>query len=363
MPIRTADAFRAILILALLPMLGACAQLAYYAQLAQGQVQVLAKRESIDKIIGDESRDAKLRERLRMVKLARRFAVDQLALPDNQSYSQFTALDRPYVLWNVLATPELSLKAVESCFPIAGCLAYRGYYQKQDALKQVVALRDQGYDADWVGVPAYSTLGWFDDPLLSSMMHWGDDALIATLFHELAHQQLFVRNDTAFNESFASFVEQEGLRQFLAAQGRSDAAARLRRKQRRQFAALVLDARHRLSEGLDNPQMSKAEKRDFKQEVFRQLRGDYLRWRDQQWNGSTRYDFWFERPLNNARLLPFELYDGWVESFERLFQDSGHQWPRFHAAAKALGKRSPQQRTQALRRLKQSAASARIKPQ
>lgn len=337
-------------------LLGGCASLGYYAHLARGQIQLLNAREPIARIVGDESRDPELRRRLSGVLDARRYAIEQLHLPDNGSYTRYAELDRPYVLWNVLATPEFSLAPVQSCFPISGCVAYRGFYDRERAERYAQGLREQGHDVEIGGVPAYSTLGWFDDPVLSSMMHWSDAILIGTVFHELAHQQLYVQDDTAFNESFARFVEDEGLRQYLGARAGDDAAARQQRSRESQFRQLALDTRDRLDAIYRQP-LSVEAMRTAKAAEFDRLRTEFAALRDGQWNGARDYDGWFKRALNNASLLPFGLYDEWVPAFATLYQQAQGDWKAFYAASAALGREPIEARRETMHRLRRQAAS------
>lgn len=345
---------RALLALALTQLAG-CSALGYYAHLANGQMDLLARRERIDWIIEDPKRDAELRRRLALVLDARRFAIDTLGLPDNGSYTRYADIGRAYVVWNVFVTPEFSLEPIESCFPLAGCLAYRGYYDKAYAQEQAKALRDKGYDVDIGGVPAYSTLGWFDDPVLSTMMRWSDANLIGTVFHELAHQRLFVKNDTTFNESYARFVEQQGLRDFFAA-GRIGAAVDSQTDRRReaQFVGLVVAARKRLA-GIYSQPLSPEAMREQKAQAFAQLRRDYQALREREWNGDRDYEGWFQRDLNNASLLPVGLYDEWVPAFSALYTQAGRDWTRFHDACAELGRLDAVQRKQRLAELQASA--------
>lgn len=331
-------------------LLSGCAHLGYYAQLAKGQMELLSRREPIAEVVGNPQRDPELRRRLALVLDARSFAVTRLALPDNASYTLYADLGRPYALWNVMATPEFSLEPVESCFLIAGCVAYRGHYSLARAQAQVEDLRRQGYDVDIGGVPAYSTLGWFDDPVLNTMMHWSDAVLIGTVFHELAHQRLYVQDDTTFNESYARFVEQQGLREYFRAGPMDATQSAAQRERERQFTRLVLDARARLATLYALP-LSPEAMRIQKAEVFAQLRADYAKLRDEQWHGAQEYDGWFARDLNNASLLPFGLYDESVPAFERLFEDSAHDWKAFHEASRALGALPRKERRARLREL------------
>lgn len=313
-------------------------------------MDLLSRREPIADVVDDRDRDPELRRRLALVLDARGFASHTLALPDNPSYTLYADLGRPYALWNVMATPEFSLEPVESCFLVAGCVAYRGHYSQARAQAQVAALRAQGYDVDLGGVPAYSTLGWFSDPVLSTMLHWSDAVLVGTVFHELAHQRLYVQDDSAFNESYARFVEQAGLRAYFSAGQVDPAEGAAQRRREAQFTRLVLAARERLAVLYAQP-LSPEAMRARKAEEFAKLRSDYADLRDREWAGAKDYDSWFARELNNASLLPFGLYDQWVPAFERLFADAGEDWMAFHEASRALGslpKRTRRARMQAL---------------
>lgn len=320
-----------------------CAQLGYYTQLARGQMELLSKRERIADIVGNPERDPELRRRLALVLDARRFAIATLSLPDNASYTLYADLGRPYALWNVMATPEFSLEPIESCFLIAGCVAYRGHYSRARADSQVEALRAQGYDVDIGGVPAYSTLGWFDDPVLSTMLHWSDEVLIGTVFHELTHQKFYLKGDTAFDESLATFVEGEGLRQYLAARKQPSDAHRLYKQRQQQFVALMLGAREQLGEIYAAP-FSTDDKGARKQAVFDALEHNYRALRDGAWQGFAGYDRWFDGGLNNAKLLPFGLYELWTPAFAAIYAQAGERWPAFYQAVAELAKLAEPQR-------------------
>ena len=339
--------------LALALSLTGCTTAGYYWQLARGQVQLLSSRESIAGIVSDPKRDPKLRERLSQLQQARHFASETLRLPDNGSYTLYADLKRDYVVWNVFATPEFSLDAVESCFPIAGCLAYRGYFSQEGADAQAARLKAKGYEVEVGGVPAYSTLGWFDDPVINTMMRWSDAHLIGTLFHELAHQRLYVKNDTAFNESFASFVEEQGRRDYLALNevpGIDEAAELRREKRSREFVELILSTRDQLRTLYAQPLEADA-MRQSKQAVFDDLQARYRVLRDDTWGGYAGYDSWFAEPLNNARLLPFGLYDQWVPAFATLWREQNRDWAAFYEAAALLGALSPKERQAKLQAL------------
>ncbi|MDT8926967.1 aminopeptidase [Pseudomonas taiwanensis] len=317
-------------------LLNGCSSLGYYGQLAEGQWQLLNARTPVAQVIADPATTPRLRARLEHAEQARAFASEHLKLPDNGSYRVYANLGRPFVVWNVFATPELSLQPVTHCFPIAGCVAYRGYYRQGAARGAAAVMRRDGMDVYVGGVEAYSTLGWFDDPILSSMVGWGDERLAALIFHELAHQRVYVKDDTEFNESFATFVEQEGSRQWHVARG----FATIRDgqvKQRDQFTRLVLASRERLQAIYAGP-LDDAHKRIAKQAEFERLRREYRVLRDTQWSGDKRYDAWVYGPMNNAKLLPVGLYDQWVPAFAALFDDVGGDWARFYGRVEALGR-------------------------
>jgi predicted aminopeptidase len=329
--------------------LNGCASVSYYGQLASGQLQLLRAREPVSKVIADPGRDQLLRAHLIQSQKARTFASQQLQLPDNQSYRLYADIGRPFVVWNVFATPEFSLTPQNHCFPIAGCVAYRGYYSQSAARGEAALQRLQGMDVSIGGVEAYSTLGWFNDPIISSMMAWGDERLATLIFHELAHQRFYVKDDTEFNESFATFVEQEGTRQWRAFRGLApDSGAQV--QQRDQFIQLVLDTRTRL-ERLYTLPLPADKMRQRKADEFERLRGEYRQLRDSQWPGDKRYDAWINAPMNNARLLPFGLYDQWVPAFAALFRQVGGDWMKFYAAVEKLGALPVAERKAALKRL------------
>lgn len=324
---------QALVALPLAVSLGGC----YYGHLLMGQADILRARTPIAEVIADEQADPELRRRLEMVQEARRFAVERLGLPDSGSYKSYVALDRPFALWNVFVTEEFSLAAEEWCAPLYGCFAYRGFYDEARARDYAARLSRQGMDVHVAGVSAYSTLGWFRDPVLSSMMRWDDAVLVATIFHELAHEQYYLRGDTAFNESYATFVEEEGLRQWALSRGESlPEAVQQRRRRQEDFVALITTARERLkalyAEELDAETM-----RSRKADAFAQLREDYRALRDSAWDGWSGYDQWFDSYLNNAKLLPVGLYHQWVPAFESLFIEVGGEWADFHEEVSRIG--------------------------
>ena len=336
-------------------LLNGCSSIAYYSQLASGQWRLVEAREPVSEVIADPHSDLKLREQLIGSQQARDFASEHLRLPDNQSYRLYVDIGRPFVVWNVFATPEFSLDPQTHCFPIAGCVAYRGYYSKSDARGAAALEKQRGMDVYIGGVEAYSTLGWFNDPILSSMIDWDDGRLATLIFHELAHQRFYVKDDTEFNESFATFVEQEGTRQWRAARGLPPVDVDLAR-QRDQFTQLVLDTRGRLKTLYTRPLAADA-MRAAKRAEFERLRHDYRVLRDNQWGGVGRFDAWVNGPMNNAKLLPFGLYDQWVPAFEVIFKQVGGNWTMFYQQVERLGGLPRSERKKAL----ETAAAARLR--
>jgi len=330
-------------------LLNGCSSAGYYGQLAAGQWELLQARRPVTKVMADPATSVPLRARLEYAQQARAFATQQLKLPDNRSYTMYADLGRPYVVWNVFATPELSLQPVTHCFPIAGCVAYRGYYRQGAALGAAALMRQQHLDVYVGGVETYSTLGWFDDPILSSMMGWGEERLATLIFHELAHQRVYVQDDTAFNESFASFVEQQGTRQWRLSRGLA-ATGDDHGPQREQFIRLVLATRARLQALYAAPTDDQT-KRLAKRAEFERLRRDYHSLRDGPWGGDRRYDAWVYGPMNNAKLLPFGLYDQWVPAFSVLFRQVEGDWERFYERVGQLASLPLAARTAALQGL------------
>lgn len=318
---------------AVLPLTGC-----YLMQAAGGQMAIAAKREPIAKVLADASTPPQLRTRLEYVNAARDFASHELGLPDNDTYRSYADLGRPYVVWNVFAAPEFSVEPRHWCFPIAGCVVYRGYFSEAAAERYARRLRRRGDDVSIGGVAAYSTLGHFKDPVLSTMLGWSDAQLAATLFHELAHQVLYVPGDSSFNESFATVVEEAGLERWLAARQRSQDLAvwQEQRERQSQFIALLLKARDKLRT-LYESVLPDDEKRSRKQYEFGELKLEYVQLR-QQWHGYGGYDRWFERTLTNAHLVSAATYYGCVPGLRRVLSEAGGDLPRFFDAAKQLAR-------------------------
>ena len=332
--------------LALLSLSG-CAPLGYYGQAIGGHFSVLGRTRPIDELLADASTAPETKQKLERVIAIREFATRELGLPDNDSYRHYADLERPFVTWNVFAAPELSLKPMEWCFPFAGCVAYRGYFAHDDAEQEAERLRSAGYDVHVGGVAAYSTLGWFDDPLLNTMIRRAEPELAGLIFHELAHQKIYVRDDTAFNESFAMTIEREGVRRWLAAH---DAPAKYgayleRHRRRDEFVALTLRYRGRL-EALYQSTQSDADKRISKQVLFDALRNEY-RQQKQRWGGYAGFDGWMEN-LNNAKFISIGLYNDHVAAFEALLAHQRGDLAAFYQTVEKLAQQPRDARDAAL---------------
>lgn len=334
-------------------MLAGCAQFKYYFQAAQGQYALWSDARPIEDWLGDPGTDPKLKGRLEKALLIRRFAVKELGLPDNASYKNYAALKRPYVLWNVVATPELSLRPIQWCFPIAGCVSYRGYYSKEDAQAYADELRAEGNDVQVGGVPAYSTLGWFSDPLLSSFIHYSDAELARMVFHELAHQVVYVPGDTRFNEAFATAVEEAGVHRWLELYG-NDAMreAYTRYSARRQdFLALLVKHRQLLATNYAR-KASVKKKREEKARIIAALKAEYQVIKAASWGGYAGYDRFFAEPISNAHLASVATYNDFLPGFRALLAQE-KTFPRFYAAVQGMTNLSSSERTARLQLLGQ----------
>lgn len=325
MPIR-----RALVLLLLLISFSGCNSPVYYMHAISGQLDVLAKRRPVEDVLADPATPTKVRQQLELVQRLQAFATQELKLPDNHSYRSYADLERPFAAWNVFATPELSLEPRKWCFVIAGCIAYRGYFAREKAEQFAAHLMEQGYDVYIGGVPAYSTLGWFNDPLLNTFIHRSEAGLAGLLFHEIAHQVAYVSDDTAFNESFATVVELEGVKRWFERLGTAQQAETYRRnlERREEFTALVLKHRDRLKEvyASNRPEH---EKRSAKTRIFADLRQEYAALKAQS-EGYAAFDGWFAQDLNNAHLTAIGLYHQHVAAFQKLLAQQNGDLAAFY---------------------------------
>lgn len=318
----------------------------YYWQAIGGQIELLRKRQPIEEVIADESTDPQVRATLARIETMRRFAVDELLLPSNDSYTSYVALDRPYVVWNVVATQEFSIDPERWCFPFAGCVAYRGYFDREAAERFAAKLAADGLDVHSGGSSAYSTLGYFDDPVLSTMVAGGEQYVASLLFHELAHQRLYVKSDSEFSEAFAMVVEEVGTERWLAKYGAPGDLERYRtrRKRRAQFGELITAQQARLR-ALYASGASPEQLRAGKAQAFETLRQEYEGLKA-VW-GSGDYDAWFAQPLNNATLASVATYTRWLPALRARLEKVGLQ--AFYADAAELAELDSAERAARLR--------------
>jgi predicted aminopeptidase len=336
-------AMRAVLVCLVLAGLPACGTL-YVAQAARGQWEVLHDRRPIPAVMADERTSATVRARLVAVAEARDFATQQLALPDNKSYRSYADVGRTFVVWNVVAAPEFSIEPLQWCFPIAGCVAYRGYFAEHNADKFAAGLKKRGFDVVVEGVPAYSTLGRFADPVLNTMLVYGDRELAAIIFHELAHQLIYVAGDSEFNEAFAVTVEETGLARWLEFKGRSAELADYRAERARDFDFNLLIARRRTELAhLYAAKLPPDVMRARKEAQFAILSQD-MRDLEQHQGVSSGYEEWIKEGLNNAHLASVATYFDCVPGFERLLARENGDLPRFYTAVRVLVKKSEAER-------------------
>ncbi len=310
--------------------LSGCASLGYYSQSVVGHGKLMLARKPVDKVIA--SAEQPLKSQLELSQRLRVFAVQELGLPDSKSYSSYVALKREYPVWNVVAAPEYSLVAKKWCYPVIGCASYRGYFSLSAAQRYAQKLEKQGFETVVGGASAYSTLGWFSDPLLPSMMRYGDADLAETLFHELAHQQLYINGDSDFNEAFATVVGETGAQRWLSAQRPQELNAYSQKlKARQQFYALVETAKLALTRVYESL-LTDSDKERAKHATFAKLKQDYQALKNQEWNGQPLFDRWFDTEINNARLVAFTTYRDQAPKLTELLRQCDDDLERFYWA-------------------------------
>ena len=313
-----------------------CESFRYYGQAIQGHYKILEERQPISEIIEDPDSPVNLRERLAFILEVREFAEKELRLPVKNNYLTYVDLQRPYVVWNVFAAPELSLTPKTWCYPVAGCAAYRGYFSKENARQYADELTEQGYDVYVTGVTAYSTLGWFDDPVLSTFLQFSEAQSAALIFHELAHQVLYVKGDTVFNESFATAVEQEGLQRWLTATqaARSYRGYLKNYYRQKQFIQLIMHYRGKL-ETLYRSNVPALEKRAGKASIFSELQNEFEGLKTAE-NGFSVYDNWMNYSLNNAKIASVTAYHDFVPAFNKMLTANEGDLNRFYQECRKL---------------------------
>lgn len=332
-------------------LIAGCTSIAYYAQAVEGQAKLMAGTRPIPEVVSDNATDPKLRQQLEKVIAIREFASSELALPNNGSYRSYADLGRPFVVWNVFAAPEFSVEPQQWCMLFIGCVNYRGYYDKNNADRFASELSQEGTDTYVAGVPAYSTLGHFNDPVLNTFLRFGDTEVAHIIFHELAHQLVYADGDSAFNESFATAVENEGIRRWLSRSGSPERLRDFEAQQERnaQFHRLVEDSRDKLRV-IYASSLAPDAKRHAKTEVFTEMKRTYAVLKA-GWGGHGDYDRWFSQPLNNATMGSVALYTQWVPAFQALLEHEGGSLPRFYQRVAALAHLPKTERSTALNQL------------
>ena len=361
----------AVLVLAGLGVSG-CHTLGFYSQAVRGQYQIFAHQESIDKLTALTNTPPALKQRFELLRDLRAFAAADLKLPTDDHYRKYVDVHRPFVVWNVEAAPELSMEPKTWWYPLLGSLKYRGYFSKAGATNYAGYLRAKGLDVSVGGVGAYSTLGWFKDPVLNTFIFEDDADLAEIIFHELAHQRLFARGDTDFNEAFATTVGQEGARRWLTARGNASGLkeylAHLHRSD--QFVHLVMHTRAQLERlygdeitpdgkikaSRKNGAASSQNLRQQKKQILDDMQAQFARLKT-AWGGDKEYDGWFAHPINNAHLNSVAAYYDFVPGFEQLLASNGGDMEKFYVAAEKISKRPKSDRHEELRVLARNRAT------
>jgi predicted aminopeptidase len=357
----------ALLIIISATLLSGCASMSYYSQAVGGHLEVLRATRPIDEILADPAAEPALKKKLVEVKAIRDFATSELGLPDNGSYRSYADVGRPYVVWNVFAAPEFSLEPQKWCEPVVGCAGYRGFFSKRDAEQLAKQLASEGYDTHVGGVPAYSTLGYMSDPVLNTFLRHGSLEVARVIFHELAHQMAFANGDSVFNESFATAVENEGLRRWLTRLGNPEQGSKIESRHRRDrmFIDLVQTYRGKLKEiyaakvPADDKRRAKAETIADMQRAYHEMQAG--------WAGEADYAHWFAQTPNNAKLATVSLYTQLVPAFEAMLEQEGRNLRRFYRRVAQLAKLPRAERQALLNKVlpeqtQMAAATARPEP-
>lgn len=345
--------------MALAALLVGCSSIGFYYQSARGHLDLMCRARDIDEVLKDDEVAPAVRSTLSRVKEIRHFASERLALPDNDSYRAYSDLEREFAIWNVFAAPPLSVEPHRWCFPIVGCVVYRGYFNESDARRYARTLRERDLETFVAGVPAYSTIGWFDDPVVSTIVHYPEPQLAGLIFHELAHQVAYAKGDSVFNESFATTVELEGVKRWLRHEGRHRdfAAYRLRRQRDARVVETILEHRRRLDR-VYNADRDRAWKLARKAEIIDDLRDRYARM-VAEWDGYRSYGYWFEQDLNNAHFVVVAAYHDKVGAFQKLLARHDGDLAAFYDTVAELAGRSEEERDEYLERLEPPSTARR----
>jgi len=339
---------RLLLIFIISVLLSGCAELQYYGHAFSGQLDVLSKRRPIQEVIEDPNTKPDVVQKLKVVEQMHDFAVSDLALPDSDSFRSYSDLGRDYVLWNIFATPELSLETKQWCYPFFGCVGYRSYFEKAYADSIASELEQQGWDVHVAPSPAYSTRGFFADPIYNPMLRYDDLTLAGILFHELAHEKIYFKNDSELNESFAVAVQDEGVKRWLEYEKKPAYYSEyiLDQQRDKQFVTLLLKYRNKLDDVYKSLQSDEL-KRTKKKQILALLRKDYYTLR-KEWGDYAGFDHWFNKPLNNARLAPVGTYQGHVKAFALLIKHHNGNLPAFYEQVKEISELPKEERRERL---------------
>lgn len=338
-----------LLFAASLLLLSGCSSLGYYWQAVNGQMSIVNQEKSINVLLAKKQLTPGLRQKLELITQARKFAATQLDLPVDDSYTSYVDLKRNYVTWNVIATPPYSVVPQKWCYLFAGCFNYRGYFHKQAAIAFAKKLKKQGKDVAVAGAWAYSTLGWFDDPVLSTMLDHDDSEVIGTLFHELGHQTVYVKNDSSFNESFANTVEQVGLQRWYKKLGKPEVFRRYMRRQqdRKQVTQMLEHTRQQLKQ-IYAESVSQSRKHELKRKAFARLKQVYHHWREH--HQYADFDSWMKQKLNNADLALVATYNDQIPAFRAMLASVHNKLPAFYRLVRKVGDMAPGKRKVVLAR-------------
>jgi len=328
-------------------LLSGCNSLSYYGQAISGHMDLVSRERPIDDMLKDKATTDALKHKLQLALDARAFASNQIGLPDNGSYKSYADLGRPYAVWNVIATPQYSIETKQWCFLVVGCLSYRGYFDQQKAQSLATDLRAQGMDVIVSGAAAYSTLGWMDDPLLNTVVVRSDASMVGIIFHELAHQVIYVDGDSAFNEAFATAIEYEGLRRWYVMQKNEQAYVQYReKKSQQQMIYQQLESTRTRLNAIYQQAIPDAEKQRLKQLEFAELKAWYQNWRKAHNYGG--FDDWMSKELNNAHLALIATYQQMVPDFLSALQSVDGDMNKFYNLVKAMAPLDTNQRRKQL---------------
>lgn len=324
------------LLLALL-LLSGC-QIGYYGHITRGHLSLMGDRQPVTEVLEDDTLTGHQRQQLLLSQQLLIFAGQRLDLPVNKVYRDYVSLSEDWVVWNLFAAPEFSFEPYNWCYPLIGCAGYRGYFTVARAERERLRLQDKGLQVYGAGAIAYSTLGWFRDPLTSAMLQGDDLWLAELLFHELVHRRFYLKGDTRFNESLATAVAREGVRRWLAAEGDPARVGLLieRDQARQAFLSLVADARQQL-EALYRSDMPASAMPAVREDIVANLRRRYTEERETI-PALAGYADWFAGPLNNAQLNMVSDYHDQVPLFDATLLACGGNWRCFWREVERLAK-------------------------